>query len=378
LQKNRLLLLLMAIAGLVVVGLVLLARVEERPPTLPPVSRQPTPPAAPSPAFDFEAGLQVEVEALLATLDLPADAVRRDLAAQPERYTVAAAPPSPALIAALTERVAALPGDLSVDEAGARLSFNRAGRPVLVVLFAPPVPPVPSGPLVTIIVDDMGRSTRRARQLLAIPQPVTLSILPIEDDAREIAELAHAAGREVMLHAPMEPQAYPAIDPGSDALLVRYEASEIRRRFDALLASLPYVIGTNNHMGSRFTEDAGALAPVMQSVAEKGLFFIDSRTTGRSKVPEVALRYGVPSMSRDLFLDNVAEPAAIGRELRRLLVKARRQGMAIGICHPYKETVATLQRQLPLLAREGVTFVPVSVLLRKQAELAASGQNSGG
>jgi polysaccharide deacetylase 2 family uncharacterized protein YibQ len=196
---------------------------------------------------------------------------------------------------------------------------------------------------------------------------VTFSILPDEPHAVQIAEMAHLADREVMLHVPMEPQGFPAVNPGQEALFVKYNDTEIRRRFEQLLAKVPYVTGANNHMGSRFTEDARALAPVMESLQEKGLFFIDSRTTGRSRVSKVAQRYGVPTLNRDVFLDNVAEVEAIVLEIRRLEGKARRQGMAIGICHPYPETLEALRRELPGLAARGITIVPVSVLLQKQA-----------
>jgi polysaccharide deacetylase 2 family uncharacterized protein YibQ len=186
----------------------------------------------------------------------------------------------------------------------------------------------------------------------------------------QVAEIAHAAGREVMLHVPMEPQGYPAVNPGDDALFVAYSEAEIRSRFDHLLAGVPYASGTNNHMGSRFTEDARALLPVMESLRDKGLFFIDSRTTGQSMVPDVARRFGVPTMSRDVFLDNVAEVDAIVREIGRLEERARSQGLAIGICHPYPETLEALRRELPGMRGRGVTVVPVSVLLRKQATVA--------
>jgi hypothetical protein len=244
---------------------------------------------------------------------------------------------------------------------------NRQARVVVQFVLPEPEPVFPAGPLVAIIMDDLGRSVYTANALISMPQQVTFSILPDEPQAFQVAELAHAAGREVMLHAPMEPQGYPAVNPGSEALFVEYSDAEIRRLFDQFLEKVPHVSGTNNHMGSRFTEDARALLPVMESVKEKGLFFIDSRTTGRSLVPDVAHRVGVPTMSRDVFLDNVAEVEAISREIRRLEGQARRKGMAIGICHPYPETLEALRRELPELTERGVTVVPVSVLLEKQA-----------
>ena len=216
-------------------------------------------------------------------------------------------------------------------------------------------------------MDDLGRSLYTAEALLALPQAVTFAIIPGEAQAVQVAELAYAGDREVMLHTPMEPQGYPAVNPGEDALFVEYSDQEIRRRLDQFLAYIPHVTGINNHMGSRFTEDARALTPVMKSLQEKGLFFVDSRTTGRTLAAETARRYNVPTMERDVFLDNVAEVDAIVTQILKLEAKARKQGMAIGICHPYPETLEALRRELPGLVERGISLVPVSVLLQKQA-----------
>lgn len=359
-QKNRILLILMGLVGLAVISLVLIARLEEEPQVA-------VVPPAPKPPVDYTNKVHVEVETLLFALNVDVGEVQRDLELEPARYTIISEFPSSAQIDSFKNRVALIPGDYSVRLREANsLAVEKGRRTQIIIHFIPPVPEPPAGPLLTIIMDDLGRSTYAAEVLLAISQPVTFSILPGEAHAVKVAEMAHAAGREVMLHAPMEPQGYPAVNPGSDALFVKYDDAEIRQRFDQLLAKLPYVSGTNNHMGSRFTEDARALAPVMESLQEKGLFFIDSRTTGRSQVPRVAHRYGVPTMNRDVFLDNVAEVDAIIREIRRLEGKARRQGMAIGICHPYPETLEALRKELPDLAARGITIVPVSVLLQRQ------------
>jgi len=360
-QKNRIFLILMVLAGLAVVSLVLLARQEEVPqaPVVPPLAK---------PAVDYTNKVHTEVETLLLALKVDGSAVQRDLDLEPARYTITSEFPSSGQIDGFQARLAQIPGDYSVRFREANsLAVEKGRRTQIIIHFIAPAPEGPAGPLLTIIMDDLGRSASAAEMLLAMSQPVTFSILPVEAHAVKVAEMAHAAGREVLLHVPMEPQGYPAVNPGSDALFVKYDDAEIRQRFDQLLAKLPHVSGTNNHMGSRFTEDARALAPVMESLQEKGLFFIDSRTTGRSQVTKVAHRYGVPTMGRDVFLDNVAEVDAIIREIRRLEGKARRQGMAIGICHPYPETLEALRRELPGLAARGITIVPVSVLLQKQA-----------
>jgi hypothetical protein len=360
-QKNKSLLILLGMVGLALLSLILLARMEEHPPA-------PVTTSVPMPAVDYTEKVHAEVEALFSALNLDASAIQRDLYLEPARYTIRGGFPSPDLIAGFQARLKRFPGDYTVQLREANsLTVEKSRETRIIIHFIQPAPAVPAGPLLTIIMDDLGRSTYTADLLIAMSQQVTFSILPGEPHAAEVADLAHAAGREVMLHVPMEPQGYPAVNPGQDALFVKYSNTEIRRRFDQLLGKIPYASGTNNHMGSRFTEDAKALAPVMQSLQEKGLFFIDSRTTGHSLVSEVAHQYGVKTMNRDVFLDNVAEVEAIAREIRRLEGKARRHGMAIGICHPYPETLAALKRELPGLAARGITIVPVSVLLQKQA-----------
>jgi len=367
-EKNRFWLILMGIAGLVVVSLVMFARMEEKavPPALPPIAKP-----VPKPVVDYTQDVHAEVEALLATI--PGASIQREFDLSPARYEVDGQIPSTELLTAFQQRLGQIPGNYSarIREANS-LVVEKARQPLIIVHFVPRAVDLPEGPLVAIIMDDLGRSVYTAQELISIPQKVTFSILPIEPHAAEVAELAYQANHEVMLHVPMEPQGYPAVNPGQDALFVSYSDDEISRRFDAHLAAIPHVVGTNNHMGSRFTEDARALAPVMKSLKERGMYFIDSRTTGHSRVTEVAQKYHVPTMDRDVFLDNVAEVQAISVQIGKLEKKARKMGMAIGICHPYPETIEALRRELPELANRGINFVPVSTLLLKQASTQGS------
>ena len=371
-QKNRYWLITMGITGLIVLSLVMFARMEESPP--PPVALPAAKPAdlpEAKPVVDYTQKLYEEVEALLTGLDSPV--LQREMSSVPVQFRVEGEVPAGEVINDFRQRLTRVHGGYHVDVEGLRsLVIEKSGQPVVVIEFYPPAAEIPEGPLVAIIMDDLGRSTSTARDLVSIPQHVTFSILPGEHQAAKVAELAYEAGREVMLHVPMEPQGYPAVNPGEDALFVSYGDHEIRDRFNRLLAAVPHAAGTNNHMGSRFTEDARALAPVMQSLREKGLFFVDSRTTGHSRVTDVAVEYGVSTMSRDVFLDNVAEVGAIMVQLEKLEAQARRLGMAIGICHPYPETLEALRRALPEQSGRGVNFVPVSQLLRKQAMLQGS------
>ena len=128
----------------------------------------------------------------------------------------------------------------------------------------------------------MGGKLESARQLLAIGIPLTFSVLPNTPEAPEVAELAHRHGIEVMIHIPMEPQGYPAINPGKGALLVGMPAGKIRTLFAGYRLRVPYAIGGNNHEGSLFTEQVSGMDTVLEEMRKGGLFFIQRLKTAPS------------------------------------------------------------------------------------------------
>lgn len=219
------------------------------------------------------------------------------------------------------------------------------------------------GPFVAIIVDDLGADLAMMQDFLDLQLNLTAAILPNVPHARAVAELAHAAGREVLLHIPMEPRDYPAVDPGEQALLVDLSRTEVQQRLHGYLQTVPWVVGANNHMGSRFTESREGMRGVLQTLKDQGLFFVDSRTTADSVAIVEAKRLEIAHAERDLFLDNDLNEEAIRRQIRKLIEIAKEKGSAIGICHPHIETHAALQKEAPSFAAAGVSLVAVSALV---------------
>lgn len=220
------------------------------------------------------------------------------------------------------------------------------------------------GPLIAIIVDDLGADLVMMQKFLDLQLNITAAVLPNVPHARAVAELAHADGREVLLHIPMEPQDYPAIDPGENALLVTLSQAEVQQRLRSYLQTVPWVVGANNHMGSRFTESREGMRGVLQILKEQGLFFIDSRTTADSIAIVEAKKIGIAHAGRDVFLDNGINEEDIRRQIRKLVKIALAEGSAIGICHPHLETVAALKMEAPSFAAAGVTLVAASALVQ--------------
>lgn len=217
---------------------------------------------------------------------------------------------------------------------------------------------------VAVIVDDMGSSLKEARELLAINMPITFSIIPGLPRVKSVAAAAKSAGREVMVHIPMEPQGYPQQRLELNGLLVSQSEDEITSRTVALLNAVPGAVGANNHMGSRFTEQEEKMLPVLKVLKERGLFFIDSRTSPGSTGYAAAERLGIKAATRNVFLDNQQDVAAIKKQLYAAAEMARKNGGVIAICHPHKATIAALKEAMPELGTAGIKFVSARELVR--------------
>lgn len=229
----------------------------------------------------------------------------------------------------------------------------------------PPEPPpiLEKRPQLAIVMDDLGRSLDTGRALLEIDVPITFSILPGETHATALAELAHRHGREVLIHLPMEPQGYPLTDPGNDALLLAMPIAEIQQRIGDFARQVPYAAGGNNHMGSRFTEDREGMRAVLSAMKKADLFFLDSLTSPQSVAYAEARQAQIPATVRDVFLDNTQDVEKIVGEIRHLMQVAQRQGHAVGICHPYPQTLEALRQMANELRQAWIDLVPVAQLV---------------
>src|SRR6202012_3144204 len=68
----------------------------------------------------------------------------------------------------------------------------------------------------------------------------------------------------------------------------------------------------------------------------------DSRTTAQTQGLAAARAAGVECAERDVFLDDVTTPQALGTQLGELERKAHAQGAAIAIGHPHDATLAAV------------------------------------
>lgn len=222
-------------------------------------------------------------------------------------------------------------------------------------------------PAISIIIDDLGNLGNRDTRAVRLPGAVTYAILPHTPHAQTLAKLAHKLHKEVMLHLPMQSMQHNKLGPGGMTLDMTEQ--EFSRQLQSNLNSVPHVVGINNHMGSLLTQHPGHMAWLMSEISKReNLYFVDSFTTKTSIARQLANEHWVPNLRRDVFLDDDRDPKKIKKEFDRLLKMAHRDGIALAIGHPYPETLALLEAELPLLEAQGIRLVSVSELLNLHLE----------
>lgn len=227
-----------------------------------------------------------------------------------------------------------------------------------------PIEITSSRPQIAIVMDDMGRSLSTVRSLLELSLMVTPAILPESHKATEAALLLQDAGREYMIHIPMQPNNYPRVNPGPNALLLDQTEMQTRQLVRHYMDKVPGASGGNNHMGSSYTQDRAAMNVVLDELQQGGHFFIDSKTIASSVAFDEARRMGMLTATRQIFLDNTEDVAYIRKQIRKMVRMSNERGEVVAICHPYPETLQALREELPWLRQQQIEFVPASALAK--------------
>ena len=273
--------------------------------------------------------------------------------------------PGRAFLAELDTHIAqtGAPATLKSNRSQGTIDLLWQGQLRLELRYKVPEPVVPKRGRIALIMDDMGGSLYKIRKLLELDIPVTPAILPGTEYAQKSSRLLLDAKHEFMIHMPMQPRSYPRTNPGKNALLVDQSAEHKRQLVRSYIAELPGAVGGNNHMGSRFTEDADSMRVVLQELKNEKFFFIDSRTIGSSVAFNEARRMGLETGTRNIFLDNEENVSYIRKQIRKMVAMASKNREIIAICHPYKETFEALQQEGPWLKSQAVDFVVASKIV---------------
>jgi hypothetical protein len=227
-------------------------------------------------------------------------------------------------------------------------------------------PTPPPGNRVAIIIDDMGDSLEVLQEICDLGQPITISILPHSQYAEETARVAHENGLEVMLHLPGESLNHEAGN-NSTTGLIRSDMGEedVRSLVEESLSLVPYIKGVNNHMGSKITQEEPVMRPILDLLKSRDLYFLDSRTTAESIAFDLARKMGLRTAFRNIFLDTTVGVEYSKRKIIDLFQYSQKTGKAIGIGHPFPETLQALREDISLMKKYRVTPVLISEIISK-------------
>lgn len=231
-------------------------------------------------------------------------------------------------------------------------------------VYARPFPAERDRPRIAILLQDLGLSQEQTNAAIQqLPGSVTLGFTPYARRLEQWIGLSRAAGHEVLLQVPMEPFDFPTSDPGPHTLLTSAGPDENLERLEFLLSRFTGYVGVYNRMGDRFTSSLESLQPVLQSIHERGLLFVDARTSGTSVAGRLANDLGLPHALNNREIDQVASRVEIDAKLIDLENIARQQGQALGIARPYPVTIERLAQWAASLDEKGIDLAPVSALI---------------
>jgi polysaccharide deacetylase 2 family uncharacterized protein YibQ len=209
---------------------------------------------------------------------------------------------------------------------------------------------------IVLIIDDFGyRNDLISDGFLKLNIPITCAIIPGHSQSKIFAEKAINAGKEVIIHMPMESS---VVTSGEEEYKIKtgMTSEEVEWRINEVLKEIPSAVGMNNHQGSKATTDGKIMSVVASVLKERDKYFLDSRTAANT-VGEKSMRsIGVPTASRHVFLDNNPSIDQISAQLDELVAFAKKRGIGIGIGHARPNTLKVLETKIPELLKAGYKF----------------------
>lgn len=226
------------------------------------------------------------------------------------------------------------------------------------------IPQARNNATIAIIIDDAGRSAANLKKYTSLEIPLTIAVLPKLSQTKESAQLVRSSGKELILHQPMQSKNH-SMDPGPGKITVDMSFEQIYQIVKENLAELgPGVKGLNNHEGSEVTEDVFRIGAVLDVCLEKGIYFLDSRTSAQTMAPQAALERDMTIYEKaGPYIDNETTREAELKRILEVLEYANKHGSAIVIGHVDKSVnilPSLLKEMYPLMIKKGYKFTTPS------------------
>lgn len=212
-------------------------------------------------------------------------------------------------------------------------------------------------PKLAIVIDDVS-TKKQKNDILKVGYKITMSFLPPTKDHKNSAKIALDLPF-YMIHFPLQAsKAFKGAESSTLTIQDTYET--IEKRVEQLRKWYPNTIYTNNHTGSVFTANDKAMDNLFKALVKYNFIFMDSRTTPKSVVKKYAQKYNMPYIVRNTFIDNEKDFSYIQNQLQKAIKKAKKNGYAIAIGHPYSITIEVLRKSKHLL--KGIELIYINEL----------------
>jgi len=224
-------------------------------------------------------------------------------------------------------------------------------------------------PRIALIISNLGLSetyTKAALELL--PEDITLSFSHVAPRLKTWVREARQKGHEILLDIPMEPIGFPKNDPGRATLLTSSNEVENLNRLEHIMKQAGGYVGLLGTLGTKFMLHSETFLPVLKSIKQRGLIYVDSRSTSRSLGPELASSIQLPKAFNNVFVDREPSQEKIKNKLDELERIALKRRFAVGIAQPFPITIEILSQWTERLKTKQIALSPITAIVDKQSQ----------
>ncbi len=224
-------------------------------------------------------------------------------------------------------------------------------------------------PRIALIVTNLGLSatyTKAALKLL--PEDITLSFSHVAPRLKSWIREARQKGHEVLMDIPMEPLGFPKNDPGRATLLTSSNEVENLNRLEHVMKKAGGYVGLLGTLGTKFMLHSETFLPILKTIKQRGLIYVDSRSTSRSLGPELASSIQLPRAFNNIFIDKEPSNQKIKGKLDELEKIALKKRFAVGIAQPFPLTIEILSQWAEKLKAKQISLAPITAVVDKQSQ----------
>lgn len=218
----------------------------------------------------------------------------------------------------------------------------------------------------SLIIDDFGYGGEGTEEILGMDIALTAAVMPFSDNTEEDVKKIKEAGKEAIIHLPMESKTGKRSWVGDKGIFTDTTEEEIRQIIDEAVKNVDIAVGLNNHMGSAIMEDENKVEVIMKELKARNMIFVDSLTTENSKGKTAALKEGVSYIPRNYFIDSPGNIEIVINQLKKAAECAKENGYAVAIGHVGpaggKTTAEGINFIKDELEKDGIEFVTISQL----------------